>query len=789
MIGLAGCSRFMEEKKPVVTPVKEYKSSLTEDLGEVSRILREYFTTNSVEDEEIDRAWGSLSASLDEFQRLVKGNTSGIYTQEELKMFFSKYVLKKEVSENLTTKVFLLKRGLIGGEANKMTNLEIVRLQKLMLILNEEMKNLKSHFKFLFLQRYIDLQDSTHWEKLNGAIDEFGRAGVRLLGEIDLVAQGYSLVDLQRLMESWDEFLSINSDQRTLFMGERWSRVLPILNKIKRMLIGDIERDQTPEEINEIWRLVLKSFKIYLVYENGLKEKQDWFAPSEFLNLKWIIDEGLSLLSDCLKLKKTPQIYLSELDEVILDVVKYAGFKLPIKERTLTSSYRRILARFIDGTPATPTVISTEQIDTFKITLSRLMNSQLALVKIFLIKPTLTKREFLDNLNGMKKSLLFSSLTDREEDSEATQYWERLTKVFGSDLDLRWNTSNQLVLTPKYNQNYTYKEATTTHLIYFFTHELMRAYIQDSSRRKTKEYLTTNELKLAYQEFESLGSELGAFDLRVPDSAERTTEEADLFSSFGNGDSLIQWNEFVSEVALLFSGGFNQYLTVRSQYKVLGCELPVKDYFGAPYLGFNCFSSHLRNVLKKSNSGSVKMVHYLGQLSFEEWKPVYADLMTVSRQCPKDRKGIETADLRTLLVVLSYVDTLYRVYDKDLSGGFNTIEIKAAEPRFHAFIYNAMIEKLKKEEPKKYKWLTQFGFDWHKIVPSVFEYLLHNGKAPDSSELIAFSWERYKGEISSGWRGEVFDREEVKRSQIIRVFGELKKQMGSQTVLCDQKRN
>ena len=257
--------------------------------------------------------------------------------------------------------------------------------------------------------------------------------------------------------------------------------------------------------------------------------------------------------------------------------------------------------------------------------------------------------------------------------------------------------------------------------------------------------LGVDDLKRWYADFQFLGEELKVFDKRSGNSGARSFNEANLFTFSANGNAVVDSAEAFEFVSLLASGGGISAEAIRLDMIQQGCALPELDIFEYPWLNENCFKQNLRKKIDHYFNNMPGLVAEISKLNSIEWDSFYSNLMAASRvSSPKGGK-VETADLRTAIMILHYTEILMSVYDQNSSGGLDLEEVRLAAPRF--------LEFMKSVSPVK----------WELLVEDFFVYLAFKGEKPDRGGYTKYSFERLF--VGLG---------EVSRGKILRVFKVLK---------------
>jgi hypothetical protein len=216
-------------------------------------------------------------------------------------------------------------------------------------------------------------------------------------------------------------------------------------------------------------------------------------------------------------------------------------------------------------------------------------------------------------------------------------------------------------------------------------------------------------------------------------------------------------------VSLLVSGGLVSAESLRASLSP--CAIAEKDVFGFPWLTESCFKDRLRRSLAASFGNLPGLVKEVQNMSAAQWDEFYENLMSASRTSPANGGRVETADIRTAVMILHYTESLMVVYDRDGNGVLDVDEVRLAAPRFRQFISTASPEAVQK---LSHVWPSA----GNAVVDDFFLYLVFRGHKPETP-LTDYTG-KFQGEKLSGSLGQ------VSRAKILRVFKILKDEAAKQ---------
>jgi hypothetical protein len=251
-----------------------------------------------------------------------------------------------------------------------------------------------------------------------------------------------------------------------------------------------------------------------------------------------------------------------------------------------------------------------------------------------------------------------------------------------------------------------------------------------------------------YDDFKEFFLDIGAFDPRSGNSGNRSFLEANFFTFSGNGDDVMDQSETYEFVSNLFAAGLGTSTALQKALipeKVCGTKQ--LDLFGKPFLRQDCFKTELKKRIEVHFANMPGMAAYIKGLDQKHYDEFFDYLLSVGAT-PDQKPGlIDTANIRTMVTILHYVENLMALYDADQNSALSLNEVYAASPRFMSFL-------------KTVSTTTNETF-----LKEGFAYLVFKAGIPTASDLAAFQFSKIVGVG------------EASRMNILRIFGTLKDQL------------
>lgn len=743
LLWTASCSKFLDEKreKPQTIEMSNARFACLQSLPEeITKFLK-----GTVQDSDIHSGFDCAKDALLYFKNKTKGTYAEAYTMEDLRNFFGKYFLKKNnVSSEFGYELFKLKQVLIGGSDKYITKTEIQRLIELLDVVRDQAKKVAPHMPTLLAEN-----KNPTWIQVDNATEQFSDSIWQLFKQVDVANSNYSFDDLKKFMDGLDKFINATEP---FYLTQKLSSNVALVEAAKNVLIGD------RNNLNDIhdWHVAVKTvmgvYREALRYIYFIKGKESGGQDTEKA-IVMMSRDVLELLEASLPIQRQGAISFGAIDS-LLDLLGDRGLiPMGLSPRSLKETYKKVVLRILDpqrrGDPRG--LLGLERTHILA------LNHEL---KIFEMH-----QEFINGITFDKEGTVgFSEIhlaamafnprvAIAKNYSGETLEQEGLLQAWfeGLDLLIRDNPvfynreGRQVVMGDPKLFRQTWGSLTRWNVMRALSRALLLGYGNTHTPSLSQEYMIEAGLEQWYTDFNQLGVELKAFDPRSVNSGARSFKEANFFTSTGNGDSIMNYRETFDFVSLLVSGGMQSAEYIRNAILAKSCGLPSKDIFGFPWMQEECFKSTLRKNFSEYFNNLPGMVLEVARMKNGEWDEFYNNLMSSARVSAPAGGQVETADLRTAVMILHYTESLMSVYDVNHDGKLNVEEVRAASPRF--------LEFMKTVSP------VQANF----MVSDFFLFLVYKGKKPTIWEYTKFQGEKAFGSL-----------DDVGRDKILRVFKVLK---------------
>ncbi|MGZ3803176.1 MAG: hypothetical protein ACXVB4_03125 [Pseudobdellovibrionaceae bacterium] len=743
LMGLSACSYFLDDKRqePQTLEVVNAKFSCLQSLPEEMK----EFLKGKASERDINSGFDCAKEALLYFKNKTKGTYSEAYSLEDLRNFFGKYFLKNNnVSPEFGTQLFKLKKVVVGGTDYSITKVEIQRVVEILEVMKNQAIQLAPCMGVL-LGRKVNLE----WEEVDKASSQLRESLWTLFKEVDLVNSDYSFSDFKNFINGLSDFINANEP---LLLTEQFSGDVELVEAVKNVLIGEDPHLENINDWNSVVTTAVNFYKEFLRYRYFLKGKELNTRVS-VQALLLIAEDGLDLLEEGFSMKHQREISFSSLDH-LLDILEARKLlPLELSSLALKEVYKKVVLHILDplrrgdsrglnGLEQTHVLALKHELKIYQLHQNMIDNLPLGPLASIGFKDLKNAVENFDPLSVIEKHLTRDSL----EQEDLMTAWNEGSGLLLKQYPVFYNEEGRQVIAENpASFRQSWMSLTKWNLMRALSRMLLIGYGRTHSPMISQETMSKEGLEQWYSDFNRIGIELKAFDRRAKDSGKRSFTEANFFTFNGNGDSLMDYFETFDFVSLLISGGRTSSDFIRESMVKAGCGLSTMDIFGYPLLDEGCFKKNFQKNFATYFDNLPGLVREVSKMSEEQWSGFYATLLSAARVSAPKMGQIETADLRTAVMILHYVESLMSVYDANRDGKLSIQELRAAAPRFLLFM----------------KSVSPIQSDF--MVEDFFLFLVYKEKKPSLKEYILFQGEK------------AFDSlHDVGRDKILRVFKVLK---------------
>lgn len=743
-----GCSDFLKGKKEEPRVIEISGSQFT-CLQKLPDEWKKFFIGEGQEKEIVD-SFNCLTDAFRNFQKRTFGSVEGGYTSDDLRKFFGKYFLKEnDITPEFADELMKFKRVILGGSDSYLTKEELLQLIELLNVLREESIQLLPHMKTLLFKSNVE---SLKWEDISTSSEQLRVSLQKLLGKTQVAAVEYTFNDLKKLFYDFAEFIK-GEDQQSIY--EIYSKWFPIVEAVKNAFIGTNPRFSGLPQWREGLDTFVDLYSLSLKYHYFLREIK--FDNKESLNhVSQAVSQSIKLLLNTHQMKSNGKIPVEDIDNLIDQVLPLVSDS--VRAKSLKKVYRVVLLKILDPEKKSDSrsLLGLEKKHLASLqrefNIWRLQQSFINSLPLEELQGGVTGNELFNAYHKFNRTYVIekSLSEDPLEQAALDQAWQDLGELLKIQFPVNFDNQGRLGISGNMLSS---KQAWVSLMKVNFMRALSRilllGYAENTQGSFSSAKLSKQGLIQWYDDFQDLGLDLKAFDPRSANSGARSFIEANFFTFSGNGDDQMDQKETYEFVSFLFSAGLNSSESLREDLLTSQCMIQgqEKDVFGYPFISGSCFKKQFKERFELYFKNLPALVQYVKSLDRSQWDFFYHYLFMASKVDGQKQAYIETANLRTMVMILHYIESIIAVFDKDKDQTLSLDEVYTATPRFMSFV--------KSVSP----------VDNETIMTEGFAYLVFKGKIPGAMDLIGFQVDKFHGLPGA------------QRMELVRLFGVLKDQL------------
>ncbi|MFN8790867.1 MAG: hypothetical protein ACK5Y2_05355 [Bdellovibrionales bacterium] len=691
----ASCSEFLNgrKKEEEVLRLSDAQFKCLDQVPDGFRqLLDETSTPQSLENH-----LECLASALDYFQEKTKGShqSPDSYTVQNIRSFFGDFLGdRNRFSDEMAIQLMKLKAALFGGGESAITKNELTALVSFIRDLKSEVKFLRPSWNIILAKTSGTLPhpalDRAHWA-LRESVS-------RLLTKTQLPRADYSFEDFSNLLQEIDRFIRRSPGQRTMDL-KGW---LPLIRSIKENLFGEIVEMNSTARWKQALATMTDLHRLYLLYKYRLKSQV--LFSREGLKTG---DEMLVLLLDLLDrswVLQKGELPFATTERLIFNLVERGllsnAFPSPPNQspksreifltesvQALNEAYQALVRRVFERDHARPedTVMGLERRHV------RAIKLEYEIWK--------TAQEFISTLpDQFRYEQLVEKMNDyrprapsRYTDTNPNlilEGWKDFRGHITQYFPLHYLPSGDLIIgrNERGQKVWDWYSMSRLNVMRTLSRVLILGYSQNRAAKFSDMTINEDGMRLWYSDFEKLGLKIKAFDRRKPNAGTRSFFEADHFLFASNGNRSMSSQESFELINVIFAAGLGGAQELQASMKSRGCNLPgEKDVFDVPWSDEACFQRLLRADFSKIFRNLEGLSREVQKMSDAEWAEFYEALITFARNDEKEKGRVETADVRTLVVILHYIEMIFMKYDENQDELLSRTELLTLSERFVDF--------------------------------------------------------------------------------------------------------
>lgn len=717
---LTGCGFFLGTKSR--NQEIEFRQNTEECLSELKENMASWAKTGQPGmGTQID----CIVRGIDQFSTQTRGRSGEGWSKGELSGFFDTYFPAKDgtPSSLWIEEILKLKQSWFGGYSDRLTTAELARMRAFLLKVKPDLEIISPHAPELFFKRQVH-PDGPNAERSKDVADLIANKLTRL-SEI-IVAEIELTTEAGRPAYDVESFLNLLL--RLGALKEKTDRLRNLTEGFKNLLNGGPSRFVVSNEWPRVLRSTAKAWGLSVRFKYGLL-----YAASDFEAAAPFARDAVDLLGEAVEAQDPrqggiPADRLAVLAEALADpetgVIEIQANEktVGIRPATIRNLLPKLLGKVLYGNSKTDQDKFSKSLNALHIARLRdivedWIAGQQALATAFgksdrLALPTLIAQLNNTNPSGAQiRSLLSAGRPITKNDRSQPIVAARSEAVDMSRSAATFYNSVRLVVSALFDG---------------YTHSIMQNVGE----------LTQNEVAEIYWDARDFGIDFNVTDARNRVAGGRTFLEASIFTSVARGAATVNIAEVVEWFHLAISSSF---LGDRIYSTLAGtCSVPAIDVFGQKKLDTKCFREHFWSNMAEYLPNLPNLTRWYENSSANTQERFRIALEEAGR--PRgydDRYATDSSELRAMVPVLHYTESLILNHDQNGDGYLDTDEVWKAFPTFEYLIGT----------------MKPIAKDHVEVRKAAYSFLLTFGKPPDSSGRMAgvLGWGIYRLATDGNW--------------------------------------
>ncbi len=719
------CSEFLRGRKQEEKVLKIQNAQFS-CLNQIPETMRSLMDENSSPDSVVS-SLECLIRSLNYFKSKTVGSHANrdSYTSDNLRSFFGDYIGdQNRISEGLALELMKLKRALFGGARSSLTKAELQEFIDFLESMKIEIGKLKPYWHIILAKKV----NKVEFDQIEEANQSLKRSLLTLLSQTQIHQSDYAFEDFKNLMNEVDGFIS-RTDRN---YRSKITSIVPLIESVKAILFGEQVDMTSPAHWKSAISMVTDLHRIYLLFNYQFKQapfysRQGLAISDKMLSgLISVVDRSWVLRSGEISFESVRKFFEQLENRNLLPDSLTAG--------TVFQTYRAVVIRILEREKKSP-----------ELSVTGMERKHLRVLKgeyeiwrmtqkfVNLVRDHSSYEEVMKDLAHFNefRPEMFSDVS-RDLLLSAWRDWvvhlsqkNSLTYLPTGDLVIGVESQKKL--------GWSWASLARLNVMRTLTRVLILGYGHYRTLDAQQEIIREEGMIRFYDDFAEIGLALKAFDQRKPNAGIRSFFEGDHFLLSSNGDDRIDMQEAFELVNVIFSAGLSGVDKVMETVKAAGCNLSENDEFGNPWNDEACFQQTLRSHAPRLFQNLPGLATFIQDMDDPTWENFYNATMTFARFDPAQVGRVETADVRTFIVILHYVEGLYVEFDRDRDQLLSKAELVQASDRFSLFFKKVF--KLM-PEPDDYSLKVIWKKGLSTLIDDGFACTVMVGKIPTISECI-----------------------------------------------------
>lgn len=697
-----GCSKFLETQKKDEDTIELTDPRLNCLKDFPARISQ--FAEGDLSTEGLDSSIQCVDDAIDVFKKRYRGTQNKSYTRQDLTTFFNKYFFQNNpLPTAFAHSLLQLKTAFFGGTDQILTHQEMDQIIKWFQQIKTPLVDIAQDLPYYMFQKRVEFS-SLSAEEHEKKILKLKTFVEKVLQSTLLSTSNYQIEDFEQLVKELLQFMNSSASQQVLAKVKRFFPLVPALKKVLIAPQGTSSQQDFSETVDTYIELLGSALKAF--HQKLFEERlfNDLRSADRLLDFSIQI---VSILENSPVMKRNGKFELDAfnvfIDAVVSSKILSDQFKADSTKKAVQQVFQKLFdsqhrfagkeITFIDQQHFAELTRELFMIKAGVVLLSRGLSSSLLSINDFPVILSDEKiRQVVDEFFGMAqfaRALNGSRSSDEiEEKTRIVRDLSRLRQVMSTGHPIKFDQQMGLLLDGQHtNIIYTSEALAQIVLIKGFTRLLTQGYGEPQNQPIHLRGILKEGLNQWYSDFKDFGVDLQVFDPRTKDMNSRFVE-ANFFTFAGNGDERMQYQETFEYLHFLFSAGISSAELLRRELLIAGCQRLDKegkteiDPFGKMKLKRDCVKEVWKTKFPSIFPNLPGMVALVSNLAKSDSE--FDQFFNIFEKAAFGHQPViyDTGELRTVVAMTHYVESIYTLFDLDRDSFLSLAEIRRSSPRF-----------------------------------------------------------------------------------------------------------
>lgn len=660
---------------------------------------------------------------LSVFQDLVAEKPEGVVSRDEVTDLLKTLEVvwpEFKVSNNLVFESMKIKQLFFGGSVDSFTTTDFETARLKVSRIKVLIERFLPYYSIYGREWQPEIYEPDEAQKLFMESQFVLEATVREAGV--LFEGAYDLNDLALLMKEVETLYPPKQGEKN--WTEEVRKYLPLVIDTKNMILGGTDSSLRQGNWSVLLGFAARFYSDFLYYDYFMKD-QEFEKPLIVGYWSVFANQSLNIFRDLLTTKKENQFSRKELNKLGQHLIKLEILPKALKADSLDQLLGVVLnnvlvspERRLSG--VVPNALTLSSVEVVRQEAQVWLDTELFIAR-------LTENWKQDD--GLKAKELINVLQKAAKDQKSSDLLKvglrELLLSVNSPVPLTVDSKGRVIISNKFEQEYTYKSLNQLNLNRALTRVMLRSFVTDADRLKNYSGANLKEVENAFVQLKPIVVEMGLIESSNTTFASSRFREANIFVPHSDGSNLASFAEITDLVGMIFSGIRVDSMLRKDLVRVCFNGGKVTN---DSTVSLSCARAAYKDSMRTSMTATPEYLKFMASSSKDEWALYMNNIFKAAGYVPNDRNMARVADISLAPHVIQYIEMLYARFDKNKDNYLSTDEAIKAFPAFKGILLELAKGQVKEEQ-----------------LLDLFTYILRYGKPPETlTEKLRFVFK---------WRG------------------------------------